>query len=112
MLGIVGGQVGFVYPRSKPTIKATYSTNPNLPGERGTVNGVPVVLRYMDGVVNKYEAVFKFTFDYGPANGGAVTTYYAGFNFEYASVKAVMEGVVETLRWYSGGLQVGQDFLW
>ena len=67
------------------------------------------MLRYVDGGVNKYEAVFRFESGSGD---NEVKRFYAGFDEVYATPKAVMEGVVETLRWYSGDVQVGNDFRW
>jgi len=101
MLGVLGGEVGFVFPRTDPNVKGVYSSTYGQGFQTAVINGIGVRLTYFNGGRNMYEAVFKFS-----SNG--TTKYYAGFSEVFNTPKEVMEGVVQALQWWAwSGVQIG-----
>jgi hypothetical protein len=103
MLGVPGGQVGYVFPRTDPNVKGVYSSTYGQGFQTAVINGIGVRLTYFNGGRNMYEAVFKFS-----SNG--TTKYYAGFSGVFDTPKEVMEGVVQALQWWTWNDQI-QDWV-
>ena len=102
MLGVPGGQVGYVFPNTNSNIIGKYSTTPSSGFQTRIINGKTQRLLYKNGGPNNFEAVYKFTSQdpedpENPAN--TITRYYAGFGPVpfYNSPKAVIGGEDEVV---------------